>query len=98
MRFNIPDAELQWRFGPSGGPGGQHANRSNTRAELVFDITTSNAFDDAIRRRLVETLGPKVRITEDASRSQATNRKAAVAKLDDILAQASAPACGTRGR
>ncbi len=91
MGFNIPDTELQWRFGPSGGPGGQHANRSNTRAELVFDITTSTVFDSETRRRLMDRLGPVVRITEDSSRSQAINRRKAEARLDNLLTEASAP-------
>jgi len=79
-RFDIPDSELQWRFGPSGGPGGQHANKSSTRAELRFSIETSRAFDDPMRERLVENLGIEVRITEDGSRSQASARQR---RLDD---------------
>ena len=38
---SIPDAELEVRFTPSGGPGGQHANKSNTRVELIWDIQAS---------------------------------------------------------
>lgn len=91
MDFNIPASELRWRFGPSGGPGGQHANRSSTRAELTFDVEKSRAFDDAVRERIAAKIGPEVRITEDRSRSQATNRKRAVARLQAILAEASKP-------
>ncbi len=90
-RFDIPVSELHWRFGPSGGPGGQHANKSATRAELRFDIETSRAFDDPMRERLVEQLGIEVRITEDGSRSQATNRKRAVRRLNAILEDAARP-------
>jgi ribosome-associated protein len=91
MRFNIPDSELQWRFGPSGGPGGQHANRSSTRAELRFDVEASRAFDEAMQDRLVGRLGIEVRITEDGSRSQATNRKRAVRRLNAVLEDAARP-------
>jgi ribosome-associated protein len=91
MRFDIPDSELQWRFGPSGGPGGQHANKSATRAELTFNIGTSRTFDDAMRGRLVKKLGVEVRITEDGSRSQATNRKRAVRRLNAVLEDAARP-------
>ena len=91
MRFDIPDSELQWRFGPSGGPGGQHANKSSTRAELTFSIEASRAFDDPMRDRLVEILGSEVRITEDGSRSQATNRKRAVRRLNAVLEDAARP-------
>jgi ribosome-associated protein len=90
-RFDIPASELQWRFGPSGGPGGQHANKSSTRAELRFDIETSRAFDDPMRERLVEQLGIEVRIAEDGSRSQATNRKRAVRRLNAALEDAARP-------
>ena len=91
MRFDIPDSELQWRFGPSGGPGGQHANKSSTRAELTFDIRASRAFDEPMRDRLGGKLGAEVRITEDGSRSQATNRKRAVRRLNDELEAAARP-------
>jgi ribosome-associated protein len=87
-RFDISDSEMQWRFGPSGGPGGQHANKSATRAELRFSIETSRAFDDAMRERLVQKLGVEVRITEDGSRSQATNRKRAIRRLNAFLEDA----------
>jgi ribosome-associated protein len=90
-RFDIPDSELQWRFDPSGGPGGQHANKSSTRAELKFNIETSRVFDDPMRQRLVEELGIEVRITEDRSRSQAINRKQAARRLNAILEDAARP-------
>ncbi|MEE8456977.1 MAG: alternative ribosome rescue aminoacyl-tRNA hydrolase ArfB [Acidimicrobiia bacterium] len=91
MRFEIPDGELRWRFGPSGGPGGQHANKSSTRAEVIFDIEGSRAFDESMCHRLVEKLGPEIRITEDGSRSQATNRKRAVRRLHARLEEAARP-------
>jgi ribosome-associated protein len=91
MRFDISDSELHWTFGPSGGPGGQHANKSATRAELRFNIEASSAFDDPMRERLVGKLGIDVRITEDGSRSQATNRKRAVRKLNATLEDAARP-------
>ncbi len=91
MRFDIPDSELQWTFGPSGGPGGQHANRSSTRAELRFNIEVSRAFDEPMRERLVKKLGVEARVTEDGSRSQATNRKRAVRRLNAMLEEAARP-------
>jgi ribosome-associated protein len=91
VRFHIPDNELTWRFSPTGGPGGQHANKTSTRVELTFVISESSAFDDVIRDRLVSNLGDEVRVTEDGSRSQATNRKRALRRLDAILDEASKP-------
>lgn len=91
-RFDIPDAELQWTFSPSGGPGGQHANRSNTRAELTFDVASSAAFDDEVRDRIVAQLGETIRVVDDGSRSQTTNRRRALRRLHAHLDEAARPA------
>lgn len=85
----IPRAELQVSFTASGGPGGQHANRSNTRVDLRFDVVASSAFSDAQRARVVERLGNEVRVVVDDERSQARNRTLAeerlVARLQSAL-------------
>ncbi|MFO7700398.1 MAG: alternative ribosome rescue aminoacyl-tRNA hydrolase ArfB [Acidimicrobiia bacterium] len=91
MRFDIPDSELQWRFGPSGGPGGQHANKAATRAELTFDVAASSAFAQDVRDRLVSRLGRSIRIVEDGSRSQVTNRREALRRLHAVLEDAARP-------
>jgi ribosome-associated protein len=100
--FEIPESELEWRFEPSGGPGGQHANRSNTRAILSFDVMASSVFDDQTRTRIVERLGPRaedglVRISVDETRSQWRNRSIARRRLADLLDEALRPR-GTRKR
>lgn len=91
MRFEIPENELRWRFSPTGGPGGQHANKTSTRVELMFVLSESMAFEEPMRTRLMSKLGNEVRVTEDGSRSQATNRKRALRRLDAILDEASKP-------
>jgi ribosome-associated protein len=77
----IPLDELEWRFTPSGGPGGQHANRSNTRAEVRFDIAGSPSLGPRQRARLLERFGPAIRIAVDAERSQLRNRAVAQERL-----------------
>ena len=77
----IPRSELQVSFTASGGPGGQHANRSNTRVDLRFDVEASAAFSDAQRERVLERLGPEVRVVADDERSQARNRALAEERL-----------------
>jgi ribosome-associated protein len=77
----IPLAELEWRFSASGGPGGQHANRSNTRAEVRFDIAGSPSLGPHQRERLVARLGDVVRVVADDERSQARNRALALDRL-----------------
>jgi ribosome-associated protein len=81
----IPRHELKVRFSPPGGPGGQHANKAATRAELTFDIEASGAFDDGQRQRLVTALGSVVRIVADDERSQTRNRTIAEERLAERL-------------
>jgi ribosome-associated protein len=84
----IPLLELEWRFTPSGGPGGQHANRSNTRAEVRFDVAASPSLSEMNRSRLLERLGPVVRVVADDERSQLRNRELALERLRARLAEA----------
>jgi ribosome-associated protein len=80
--------ELEWRFSSSGGPGGQHANTSNTRVELLFDIESSPSLGPRQRARLVEKLGPRVRIVASERRSQLQNRELALDRFRERLAAA----------
>ena len=80
--------ELEWRFSASGGPGGQHANTSNTRAEVRFDVAGSPSLGPRQRDRLLERLGPEVRVVASDERSQARNRDLALERLRARLADA----------
>ena len=84
----IPLEELEWRFSASGGPGGQHANTSNTRAEVVFDVANSPSLGPRQRARLLERLGPVVRVAADDERSQLRNRQLALDRLAARLREA----------
>ncbi len=77
----IPLDELEWRFSASGGPGGQHANTANTRAEVHFDVAGSPSLGPRQRARLLERLGPVVRVVASDERSQARNRQLALERL-----------------
>ncbi|MGI9594890.1 MAG: alternative ribosome rescue aminoacyl-tRNA hydrolase ArfB [Acidimicrobiales bacterium] len=81
QRLTVPEAELDWRFSPSGGPGGQHANKANTRVELIWDVAQSVVVTGTQRRRLMQKLGPIVSVTADDERSQARNRDIAERRL-----------------
>ncbi len=85
----IPRHEIDVSFSASGGPGGQHANKSATRVELRLDLTTSSAFSRAQRARVVERLGDEIRVVADDERSQLRNRAIAeerlVARLQSAL-------------
>jgi len=80
--------EVRWRFGPSGGPGGQHANRANTRVEAELDLTLARGVDDQIRARLVRQLGATVRVVVDRHRSQVRNRERALDEIERRLQEA----------
>ena len=84
----IPLDELEWRFSGSGGPGGQHANTANTRAEVRFDVAASPSLGPRQRARLLERLGPLVRVVASDERSQARNRELALERLAARLAEA----------
>ena len=80
--------ELEWRFSGSGGPGGQHANTANTRVELRFDVRGSGSLGPRQRARIIERLGPVVRVVASDSRSQHRNRELALERLRERLADA----------
>ena len=77
----IPLAEVEWRATTSGGPGGQHANRTLSRVEVSFDVEASPSLGPRQRARLLERVGPVVRASAAESRSQARNRELALARL-----------------
>src|SRR5689334_18505369 len=79
-------AELRWRFSRSGGPGGQHANTSDTRVDLTFDIARSPSLGPRQRARLQERYGEVLRVVAADERSQARNRELALRRLRDRLA------------
>lgn len=84
----VPRHELDVRFTPSGGPGGQHANKASTRVEMTFDVAGSSAFGPVQRERVLERLGPVVRVVVDDERSQLRNRAIAEQRLAARLAAA----------
>jgi ribosome-associated protein len=86
--LSVPLSELQVRFTPSGGPGGQHANKVSTRVELRFDVAGSPSLGPRQRARLLERLGPEIRIVADDERSQIRNRQLAVERFRTRVADA----------
>jgi ribosome-associated protein len=87
----VPADELVERFSRSSGPGGQSVNTSDSRVELLLDLTTTSALDDRLRERAVRALGDVVRVTASEHRSQHRNREAARERLAERLRAALAP-------
>jgi ribosome-associated protein len=84
----IPLEEFEWRFSGSGGPGGQHANTSNTRVECVFPIATSPSLGPRQREKLLARFGPVLRVVAADERSQLRNRDLALRRMGDRLGAA----------
>ena len=78
---SIPRFEIELRFSRSSGPGGQHAQKSETRVEAVFDVNASKALTPAQKRRVVSRSGPVLRAIAQDERSQLRNRELAVERL-----------------
>jgi len=82
-----PD-EIELRVSRSSGPGGQHANKAETRVEAVLDVADSASLSAAQKRRVVARAGPVLRAVAQDERSQARNRELAVERLVAKLAEA----------
>ena len=83
----IPLAEIVLRTTRSSGPGGQHANVTDSRVEASFDVKASVSLSDAQRARLLARVGPVVRAVAQDARSQTRNRELALERLRDKLAE-----------
>ena len=78
-------SEIAFRFSRSSGPGGQHAQKSSTRVEALFDVEGSTALTARERRLVLERLGPVVRAIAQDERSQLRNRELATDRIVDQL-------------
>jgi ribosome-associated protein len=87
-RLTIPSDEVVLRATTSGGPGGQHANRSLTRVVASFHVIDSAVLSNADRELLIEKVGPVVRASASRFRSQGQNRGAALEQLTQKIAVA----------
>lgn len=88
---SIPRTELEYRASRAGGAGGQHVNTSSTRIELLWNLSATQALDDAARQRVATKLASRLdaagnlRVVSSARRSQAQNRVAAEARLAELV-------------
>ena len=85
---SLPRSEIEYRFSRSSGPGGQHAQKSDTRVEASFDVGASSTLSEAQKRRVVAKAGPVLRAVAQDERSQWRNRELATERLVDSLREA----------
>ena len=84
----IPVSEIELRFSRSSGPGGQHAQKSETRVEAIFDVEASSALSPAQKARVIRRAGPVLRAVAQDERSQLRNRELAIERLVEALREA----------
>jgi ribosome-associated protein len=77
----LPASEIVLRTSRSSGPGGQHANKTESRVEAVFDVLASSALTEVQKRRVVARAGPVLRAVAQDERSQLRNRELAVERI-----------------
>jgi ribosome-associated protein len=86
QRLAIPLGEIELRTSRSSGPGGQHAQKTESRVEAVFDVEASSTLSEGQKKRLLARLGRVVRAQAQDERSQARNRELALERLAESLA------------
>ena len=109
----IPEEELVFTTSRSGGPGGQHVNKVETRVTLLFDVLRSPSLTDRQRARILSRLRGRIssagllHVSASSTRSQARNRQDAIERFRELLAEAlaetpprrpTAPSRGARER
>jgi len=80
-RLAIPVEEIGFRYSRSSGPGGQHAQKTETRVEALFDVDASETLSEGQKARLRRRVGPVVRAVAQDERSRTRNRELALERL-----------------
>jgi ribosome-associated protein len=84
----LPLGEIELQVSRSSGPGGQHAQKSETRVVAVFDVEASSALSDTQKRRVISRAGPVLRAVAQDERSRTRNRDLAIERLVAALREA----------
>jgi ribosome-associated protein len=84
----VPLGEIRLRTSRSSGPGGQHAQKSETRVEALFDVEASSALSPAQKKRVLAKAGPVLRAIAQDERSQLRNKELAVERVVEALREA----------
>jgi ribosome-associated protein len=84
----LPLDEIELRTSRSSGPGGQHAQKSETRVEAVFDVEASRTLTDRQKQRVLRKAGPVLRAVAQDERSRWRNRELALERLASALREA----------
>jgi ribosome-associated protein len=88
--LRVPATAIRWWARRSGGPGGQHANTSDTQVTVELDLDQAE-LPGGVTERLRTAHGDTVRATSSDSRSQYRNRQLARKRLADLVDGAAKP-------
>ncbi len=90
----IPDHELEITASRSGGPGGQHVNKTSSRITVRWNARTTTALNDEQKQRVLEKLQAQLTTEGDlivhsgSARSQQQNKEMALKRLGDLVRNA----------
>uniref|UniRef100_A0A3B4BAY7 Large ribosomal subunit protein mL62 n=1 Tax=Periophthalmus magnuspinnatus TaxID=409849 RepID=A0A3B4BAY7_9GOBI len=93
-RNDCPHERLTVSYSRSSGPGGQHVNKVNTKAEVRFHVQTADWIPEDVRQKILEKNKNRINksgellVTSEVSRSQHRNLNCCIQKISDIIAEA----------
>jgi len=92
--IEICEELIVFKASRSGGPGGQNVNKVSTRVTALFDVAGCDSFSELQKRRILRRLATRankdgvIRVVSQKYRTQKANRRAAVARLQELLREA----------
>jgi ribosome-associated protein len=95
--LSIPDGEVRFSASRSGGPGGQHVNKVNSRVILEFDVMHASVLSPYQKRKIAEMLGHRLnqqgilRLQAQRHRTQSANRADLLKRFIEIIQDALRP-------
>ena len=89
-KFEIPANEIEWRFSRSSGAGGQNVNKTDSRVQIVFNVSESKTLTPFQKHRIsmqdeIKLINGCICIAVQAKRTQYQNRQLALSKLASTL-------------
>lgn len=93
--LSIHEDEIEESFVRASGPGGQHVNKTSSAVQIRFDARRSRSLPNDVAIRLMKLAGARLTLdgvivlTAQSHRSQARNREEAVARLVEMIREAS---------
>ena len=97
----IPVNEIKWRFSRSSGAGGQNVNKTDSRAEIVFNVSESKTLTPYQKYKIsiqdeVKLSNGCICIAVQDKRTQYQNRQLALTRLTSTLRDLLKPPPKTR--